>query len=121
MMFIGLTTIVLSLLGTGVSAIPRHRETLEEAGEYTAMQLHDFIVDNSAVNVKKLVHSVSTGTMASVFPDDGQNAGTLLSHVLSSEQGRVWLLTCRSTICHDGGMSSVHPLPSTTPHDAFPC
>lgn len=30
-----------------------------------------------AVNAKKLVHSVSTGTMASVFPDDGQNAGEL--------------------------------------------
>lgn len=77
-MFLKLVTIAFALLGSGVSALPRHRETLEEAGKFAlaGLYLERKGSDLIAVNVKKLVHSVSAGTMASVFPDDGLNAGT---------------------------------------------
>jgi hypothetical protein len=48
-----------SLMNAVASPSPYHRETLAEA----------------ASNAKHLVHSISTGTMASVFPSEGDNAG----------------------------------------------
>ncbi len=36
----------------------------------------------SAINIKRLVHEVSTGTLASVFPDSGNNAGgTFMNYI----------------------------------------
>lgn len=73
------------LIATGALARPSrleapHRETLEEAGGSRYKHLYRSIKTLTplppAVNVKKLVHNVVTGTMASVFPKDSPDAGT---------------------------------------------
>lgn len=100
------------LIATGALARPSrleapHRETLEEAGGSRYKHLYRSIKTLTplppAVNVKKLVHNVVTGTMASVFPKDSPDAGT--SRLFTVENS----LVLTSSPGHPFAMMEVRP------------